>query len=58
MSSCRIEENTDNIDLALDIAKDIASVKSDIKRVEEIMNNNRNVNASEHEALVVLIHSI
>ena len=50
--------NSDTIDLALNIAKDTASVKSDIKRVENIINNNRNANASEHEALIMLLSSI
>ena len=50
--------NSDTIDLALSIAKDTASVKSDIKRVEEIINNNRNANVSEHEALFMLLSSI
>ena len=44
--------NSDTIDL------DTASVKSDIKRVEEIINNNRNANVSEHEALIMLLSSI
>ena len=38
--------DSDTIDLALNIAKDTASVKSDIKRFENILNNNRNANAS------------
>ena len=50
--------NSDTIDLALNIAKETASVKSDIKRVENIINNNRNANASEHEALIMLLSSI
>ena len=50
--------DSDTIDLALNIAKDTASVKSDIKRVENIINNNRNANASEHEALIMLLSSI
>ena len=57
--SVQIEmNNSDTIDLALNIAKDTASVKSDIKRVEEIINNNRNANVSEHEALIMLLSSI
>ena len=40
------------------IAKDTASVKSDIQLVENIINNNRNANASEHEALIMLLSSI
>ena len=50
--------NSDTIDLALNIAKDTASVKSDIKRVEEIIKNNLNANVSEHEALIMLLSSI
>ena len=50
--------DSDTIDLALNIAKDTASVKSDIQRVENIINNNRNANASEHEALIMLLSSI
>ena len=58
-SSVQLEiNNSDTIDLALNIAKDTASVKSDIKRVENIINNNRNANASEHEALIMLLSSI
>ena len=50
--------NSDTIDLALNIAKDTVSVKSDIKRVENIINNKRNANASEHEILIMLLNSI
>ena len=50
--------DSDTIDLALNIAKDTASVKSDIQRVENIINNNRNANASEHDALIMLLSSI
>ena len=50
--------DSDTIDLALNIAKNTASVKSDIQRVENIINNNRNANASEHEALIMLLSSI
>ena len=50
--------DSDTIDLGLNIAKDTASVKSDIQRVENIINNNRNANASEHEALIMLLSSI
>ena len=55
---CRIEYTTNTIDMPMDRAKDTASIKSDTKRVEEIMNENRNTTAGEHGALVVLLYSI
>lgn len=50
--------DSDTIDIALGIARETASVKADIKRVEELISNNRITHSSEHEALVVLLSSI
>ncbi len=49
---------SDPIDIALGIAKDAATVKSDIKRVEQLIQNNRNVHASEHDSLLLLLNTI
>ena len=48
----------DTIDIALGIAKDTASVKADIRRVEELITANRKSHTNEHDALVELLCSI
>ena len=52
------QSDDDAIGLPLNIAKDAASVKADIKRVGGIIINNRNTHASEQEALLILLNTI
>ena len=47
--------NLDAIDIALDIAKDAALVKSDIKRIEEIILNTKDTQTKEHNTLLLLL---
>lgn len=56
--SVNSRDTSDTIDIALGIAKDASSMKQQLERVEQIIANTRNVNTSEHEALVVLLGSI
>ena len=48
----------DAIDIALDIAKDAALVKSDIKRIEEIILKTKDTQTKEHNTLLLLLNSI
>lgn len=50
--------NNDPINIALGIAKDASAVKSDIIRVEQMIQNNRNTHESEHESLLFLLNTI
>ena len=50
--------NLDAIDIALDIAKDAALVKSNIKRIEEIILNTKDTQTKEHNTLLFLLNSI
>ena len=50
--------NLDAIDIALDIVKDAALVKSDIKRIEEIIWNTKDTQTKEHNTLLLLLNSI
>ena len=48
----------DAIDIALDIAKDAASVKYDIKRIEQIIIHTKDAQIREHNILLELLNSI
>ena len=48
----------DAIDIALDIAKDAASVKCDIRRIERIIMSNKDAQIREHNTLIELLTSI
>ena len=50
--------NLDAIDIALDIAKDAALVKSDTKRIEDIILNTKDTQTKEHNTLLLLLNSI
>ena len=53
-----LEAAIDSIEIALDIAKDEGSVKSDIKRVDEFILNNKDAQLREHHALLELSNII
>ena len=48
----------DAIDIALGIAKDAASVKGDIRRIEQIITSNKDAQMREHNTLLELLNSI
>ena len=50
--------NIDAIDIALDIVKDAALEKSDIKRIEDIIFNTKDTQTKEHNTLLLLLNSI
>ena len=50
--------NRDAIDMALDIAKYASTVKHDIRRIEKIIVNTQNMQASENSTLLLLQNSI
>ena len=53
------QNTADNYNLdALDIAKDAALVKSDIKHIEEIILNTKDTQTKEHNTLLLLLNSI
>ena len=53
------QNTADNFNLdAIDIAKDAALVKSDIKRIEELILNTKDTQTKEHNTLLLLLNSI